>query len=152
MDAEFYKTFWIFFFLTFLEESHLETVRSSSGPSSEHEHTSVIPTELPKRSRQSKIVNGSPSTIGQFPFMVGLQAKINLDYFNFFDLFLYPNYTSLGEVSMTVCGAAVYDSNHVITAAHCLENTTADEISLIFSAWRKDDRHTFAFKHFRIIR
>ena len=62
---------------------------------------------------EEKVINGSVSTRNFYPFMVEFK-------FTWYH----------------VCGGAIYDKYHVITAAHCIKkDTKLDDIILVFADW-----------------
>ena len=66
-----------------------------------------------KQKKSPKIVNGVKAPKGLYPFIVGVADSTK-------DLF---------------CGASIYDRDHVITAAHCIEDELAENLKLFFGDW-----------------
>ena len=77
----------------------------------EFESTEDAATRIEKTPR---IVNGDTAKKNRYPFIVSIH-KISSIY-----------------GAHHICGASVYDQFRVITAAHCVDNATADELLLIF--------------------
>ena len=85
-----------------------------------------VPTEfestedtVSRTEKTPKIVNGDTAVKNAYPFIVSMHKK------------LFHNF------SYHMCAASVYDQFHVITAAHCVENTNASDLILIFGEFKQ---------------
>ena len=85
-----------------------------------------VPTEfestedtVSRTKKTPKIVNGDTAVKNAYPFIVSMHEK------------LFHNF------SYHTCAASVYDHFHVITAAHCVENTNASDLILIFGEFKQ---------------
>ena len=86
--------------------------------------------------KMPRVINGTRTSRGDYPFMVSVQYDFqNGSFFHF-------------------CGASIFDQNHVITAAHCVEVVISEpeNVALRFGEWKLDQdepqealRHSTAF-------
>lgn len=81
---------------------------------------------------QPRIVNGSPSSRGDFPFYAFLRMMKRFQ-----------------PKKRLLCGGTLLNENYILTAAHCLYNTTKVEIHL--GSWQRDEieigRQIFYARH-----
>ncbi|KAH0539798.1 hypothetical protein KQX54_008120 [Cotesia glomerata] len=74
-------------------------------------HTKFIPAGALPQNFHARIINGSDVQAGEIPYQVSLQ-KTFIDGFHF-------------------CGGSVLNEKYVITAAHCVEGKTAEQIKVV---------------------
>ena len=84
------------------------------------------------RKKHPRIINGTRTSRGDYPFMVSLRRN--------------------NGSFLTFCGASILDRNHVITAAHCVEDEVPENVLLFFGQWNQAQvepgeavRHSLAF-------
>ena len=70
------------------------------------------------RRKLPRIINGTRTSRGEYPFMVSLGH----------------NHGSF----VHFCGASIFDRNHVITAAHCMEDEVPENVFLRFGEWNQN--------------
>nr|AAV84254.1 serine type protease [Culicoides sonorensis] len=69
----------------------------------------VFPEDAHRPSRTSRIVNGFPASVGQFPHQVRMLARIS-------------------STQNSVCGASIISDTFVLTAAHCTRGFNSFEL------------------------
>ena len=89
----------------------------SANPASSLDPASIDDGKEARIDRAPKIINGDLAEKGAYPFIVSIVKNIS------------------GVGPIPVCGASVYDRNHVVTAALCLINTTEEDLFLFFGQW-----------------
>ena len=73
------------------------------------------------RGKLPRIINGTRTSRGDYPFMVSVQLDLGNGSFLHF------------------CGASIFDRNHVITAAHCVDFLVSENVVLRFGDWKRDE-------------
>ena len=109
MASLFHPSLVCFLFLLLVECIQCVSSNASLVPT----HSDSEKDETMRIDKTPKIVNGTTAVKNAYPFVVSIHKN-----------------TSYGVYH--ICAASVYDQFHVITAAHCVDNTTADELLLIF--------------------
>ena len=73
------------------------------------------------RGKMLKVINGTRTSRDDYPFMVSLQYHFG------------------AGILFHFCAASIFDRNHVITAAHCVENFAPENVILRFGEWKRDE-------------
>ena len=104
------------FFLIFLSQIQL----LNGSPVSESPDYSIQDSILARR-KLPRIINGTRTTRGAYPFMVSVEYH-------------------LGNGSLfPFCGGSIFDRSHVITAAHCIEDQEPEDVWLRFGEWKRNE-------------